>query len=68
MMVQTTTFEDGWEFYQYSKHYRTISLRKGSKTKTLKIEGWMVDLIREVKHEGRQELKREIHNVMGIIS
>ena len=60
-------FEDGWEFYQYSKHYKEIRLKKGNETKTLKIAGWMPDFIAEVKHEAQEEFKRELKHLLGII-
>lgn len=62
------TFEDGWEFYQYCRHYKEIRLKKGSKNKTLKISGWMPDLIKEIKHEAVEEYKHEVKHLLGIIS
>lgn len=56
-------------FDQYSQHYKEVVLldQKG-KEQTIKVSGWLKDLIQNVKEQGKQEYKRELRNFLGIIS
>ena len=63
--MKTTLPCKNWKFSKYSRHYKEVYLSNKNEDCVVKLEGWLVDLLQEVRRETREDFKREVRVFFG---